>query len=205
MGIKINGEDRVSTINTKDTTIGGIGIQHLASNPDLYQPKLSSNFMFYVTGFENLISSTTGEKLENAEVYLKVSTDSASVPHFSQSVVTIPRGNTTIKMAGKPEFGTEPIVVNDYIGANIMEILESWQHQSYNPRTEKVGLAGDYKKEAYLVEYTPDWQQVRTWKLFGCWIQELSGDSLSYGNNDTIKVSATIQYDYAYPMGPQEA
>jgi hypothetical protein len=77
--------------------------------------------------------------------------------------------------------------------------LEAWQNLSYNVRTQKVGLAGDYKKECYLVEYTPDYQAVRKWVLRGCWISQISEDTFNNEQNSKHTITATIQYDYGYP------
>lgn len=197
--IRLNGVDVNSQINTltaEDSTMPH-GAYHLADNPALYQPQLNNNFEFVVTDLDNLISVGTTDVIPNAQEYLRLAVSAATIPHFTQQVVTIPRGNSTIKAAGKPEFGDEPIVINDYIGANTKDILMSWQNLSYNVETEKVGLMSDYKKDCYLIEYTPDWQKVRQWILKGCWIQGLSEGGYSSDGSDKVQISATIQYDYA--------
>ena len=74
----------------------------------------------------------------------------------------------------------------------------AWQNLSYNVITEKVGLVQDYKKNCTLIEYSPDYQVVRSWTLYGCWISGLSEDDFDSDNgNSARKVSATIQYDHA--------
>ena len=78
-------------------------------------------------------------------------------------------------------------------------ILMNWQKKSGNIKTDKVGLASDYKKTAYLVETTPDGQRVRAFRMYGCWISGLSEDPHSYENSDARAISATITYDYAEP------
>ena len=122
----------------------------------------------------------------------------AAVPHFTQEPISINRGNSQIKFAGKPSFGDTSITVIDYIGANTKDILMSWQNLSYNVQTQKVGLASDYKKDCYLIERTPDGQKVRQWILKGCWISGLSDSPYSYDSSDANKITVTIQYDYAY-------
>jgi hypothetical protein len=73
----------------------------------------------------------------------------------------------------------------------------AWQRKVYNSKTEKVGLASDYKLLGYLTEYTPDYQVVRTWKLIGCWISSLSEDGYSHDNSDKNSITCTIEYDWA--------
>ena len=55
----------------------------------------------------------------------------------------------------------------------------------------------NYKKDCYLMEYTPDMQLIRTWTLKGCWIA-----GLQMGDKRTI--TATIPYDYAIMSLPEE-
>ena len=77
----------------------------------------------------------------------------------------------------------------------------AWQNLSYNVYTEKVGSldvpAQNYKKDAFLIEYTPDYRKVRQWRLYGCWISDLSEDGYDNYSGDAKKVKCTIQYDYA--------
>lgn len=197
--IRLNGVNVPSQTNvlTQDDSTQPHGAYHLADNPNLYQPQMSNNFEFVVTDLDGLVSVGTNNVIANAQEYLRVAVDGASVPHFTQGVVTIPRGNSSIKAAGKPEFGEEPLVINDYIGANTKDILMSWQNLSYNVDTEKVGLMSDYKKDCYLIEYTPDHQKVRQWILKGCWISGISEGGYSFDGSDVVKITATIQYDYA--------
>ena len=197
--IKLNGVNVESQINTltQDDSTNPHGAYHLANNPALYQPQMNNTFEFVVTDLGGLISVGTNNVIENAQEYLRLSVASAAVPHFTQQVGSISRGNSTIKFAGKPEFGDEPIVINDYIGANTKDILMSWQNLSYNVETEKVGLMSDYKKDCYLIEYTPTYQKVRQWILKGCWISGLSEGGYSADGSDKVQISATIQYDYA--------
>jgi hypothetical protein len=102
-----------------------------------------------------------------------------------------------MKFAGTPEFDSGSIELNDYIGAGTKDVLMAWQRKSYDVKTEKVGLASDYKMTAYLLEYTPDYQLVRTWKLYGCWISGLSEGGYNHESNDKHAITATIQYDRA--------
>ena len=127
-----------------------------------------------------------------------ISVNKAFVPHFTISPIELKRGNNTMKFAGTPSFGEGQIALTDFIGAGTKDILYAWQQKAYNVQTEKVGLAEDYKKDAYLLEYTPDYQLVRTWKLKGCWISALSEDDYSHESADKHGINATIQYDKAF-------
>ena len=176
-----------------------IGTYHLADNPNLYEIQRSNNFEFIISDFDNLppAGNLTGDPLTNGQQIIRMSVSGSSVPHFSQEVISVRRGNSVIKFAGVPSFPDGRLIVNDYIGAATKEYLMAWQNLSYNVITEKVGLVQDYKKDCTLVEYSPDYQVVRSWKLYGCWISNIEEDSYDSDANGARRVTATIQYDHA--------
>ena len=63
-----------------------------------------------------------------------------------------------------------------------------------------VGLMSDYKKQATLIEYSPDYKKVREWTLYGCWISGISEDAYNQESGDKHKIRCTIQYDKAVPV-----
>lgn len=203
MAIIINGVSQDSTANTVSSIPHGT--YHMADNPALYEPQRLNNFEFMVTGLGNQIlkagfdESDSNAYMTDPESVIRLSVKSTSVPHFSQSVIEVRRGNSSLKYAGVPSFSSGSIVINDYIGTDAKMALMAWQNQSYNVKTEKVGLASDYKHDCYLLEYTPDFQLVRTWKLYGCWISELSESTFDSESNSVNQITCTIQYDKAMP------
>lgn len=196
MAINLQNADKASTLHIAGDKLG---TYYLTDNPKYYEIQRSNNFVFYVNGLSkqfNIANNTYAA--ENADDIIKISVNKATVPHFTQTAIQVKRGNNTMKFAGVPEFGSGSIDLNDYIGAGTKDVLLAWQNKSYDVRTEKVGLASDYKKDAYLLEYTPDYQLVRTWKLMGCWISGLSEGEYSHDSADKHTITATIEYDKAW-------
>ena len=198
--IRINGVDRPSTLDQVSQISHGAYV--LADNPNLYEIQRTNNFEFIVTDIDNIMragaaGSESNATIDNAQEVLRVSVSSAFVPHFQQETIAIRRGNSVQKFAGVPTFSEGSIQLNDYIGADTKAALMAWQNLSYNVRTEKVGLVTDYKKDAYLVEYTPDYQEVRRWRLHGCWVSNLTETEYNHDNNEKHAITATIQYDRA--------
>ena len=173
------------------------GTYHLADNPALYDPMRNNTFEFVVTGLDKLLrvgadGSEENAYITNAQEVLRLSVDSASIPMFTQEVIPVMRGNSTIK------FASGSLVVNDWIGADSKSALMAWQNLSYNVKTDRVGNAADYKKDCWLIEYTPDYtKQVRQWQLKGCFISGLSEDAYSMSSDGKKTISATIEYDRA--------
>lgn len=183
-----------------------IGTYHLGENPQLYSPQRANNYEFIVTDIDGIlrpgaVAGDTNASFRNAQEILRVSVSQAFVPHFTQETVEIKRGNSTIKFASVPTFSSGSLQFHDFIGANTKEILMAWQNLSYNVYTEKVGSLDvpeqDYKKDAFLIEYTPDYRKVRQWRLHGCWILSLSEDNYDNYSGDKKMLSCTISYDWA--------
>lgn len=201
MSIRLNGVDKESTIHGMSADPHGTYI--LADNPNIYEIQRSNNFELVITGVDNLLKagadgSNASDYIGNVQEVLRLSVSEMFVPHFTQSFIEIKRGNNSIKFAGAlNSWDGGSLSFIDYIGAETKEALMAWQNCSYDIRTEKVGLVTDYKKEAYLTEYTPDYQEVRTWVLHGCWLSKVSEDGYSSEGNDKKKVSVEMQYDRA--------
>lgn len=181
-----------------------IGTYHLADNPQLFEIQRQNNFEFIVTDIDDIqragtIGTESNSKIKNAQEMLRLSVTKAFVPHFKQETVSVKRGNTTLKYAGVPSFDAGSLDFNDFIGADVKSILMAWQNMSYNVDTEKVGALDvtPYKKNCYLIEYTPDYRKVRTWRLYGCWISALSEGEYSSDSGDKHQISCTIEYDRA--------
>lgn len=190
-----------STIATHDTTTSGT--YYLADNPATYEIQRSNNFEFIVTGIKGMLRpGATGTESNayfnlDSQKVIRLSVSKAPIPHFSQSPISVRRGNNELKYAGVPTFSNGQISVVDYIGAATKEVLMAWQNLSYNVNTEKVGLVEDYKKDCYLMEYSPDQQLVRKWILKGCWISSISEGDYDSESNDKKMITATIEYDMA--------
>lgn len=183
-----------------------IGTYHLADNPSLFEVQRNNNFEFIVTDLDGIkqagaIGTESNAYIGNAQEMLRLSVTKSSIPHFSQEVVAIKRGNSTLKYAGVPTFDEGTLEFNDFVGARTKEILMAWQNLSYDVDTEKVGSVSNpntqYKKNCYLVEYTPDYRKIRTWVLYGCWISKLSEGEYSAEDVNKHAISATVQYDHA--------
>lgn len=181
-----------------------IGTYHLSDNPQLYEIQRSNNYEFVVTDIDGImragaIGTEASARFKNAQEILRVSVSKASVPHFQQEVIQVKRGNSTLKYASTPTFPEGQVEFHDFIGADVKSILMAWQNLSYNVKTEKVGSLDvtNYKKDCYLIEYTPDYRKVRTWRLYGCWISNITEGEYSNESGDKKMVQCTIQYDRA--------
>ena len=194
--IRINGVDRESTLHEPANMEHGM--YHMTANKHLYEPQRSTDFEFVITDMNGMGKVSTDQVYgDDAQEILRLAVVRCPIPHFTINALTERRGNSVQKFAGVPEFGEGELTVRDWIGADTKSILMSWQNSAYDVVTDKVGLLDDYKKDCYLVEYTPDRQKVRQWIIYGCWVNAISEDPYDHENSAARVITATIQYDKA--------
>ncbi len=189
-----------------DNTITDISAYHLAVMPDAYETQKSNAAKFIVMGLDNLTDPITGKLIPNASDILKQSIFSFEAPSFQQSPIEVRIGNTSVKTAGTPTFADTSISLHDFVGIETYNVLYAWQAQSFNIKTHRVGIASDYKKTAYMLEYTTDFSKVlRVWKLYGVWVNQLRKDGYDTSSSaNEVKIQCSLSYDWAEPEDPNQ-
>lgn len=189
-----------------------LSAQHISTNLANYEAARSGFFSLIVDNIDNIVrASYTGErsaatdsdKIKQAQEILKLNVVNAPVPHFTLQKHGYRRGNDVVNFAGVPDFQDGEIIVDDVVGVDTKSILMAWQGLAYNVHTRKGGRMKDYKKDCTLVEYTQDFEQVRSWKLYGCWVSAVSEDPFNKEQDGPRKIRATIVYDRAIMEMPQ--
>ena len=203
--------------NYTDGYDASLAAHHIATNLRNYEAARTGFFTFIVDDLDGIVradySGTQSEpadsdRIAKAQEYLKLNVLSASVPHFSITPLEYRRGNEQIKFAGVPTFDSGTIKVEDVVGLDTKSILMAWQALAYDVNTRKGGRMGDwtdadgvlhkgYKKTCTLAEYTQDYQLIRSWTLYGCWISDFSEEDFDKENDAKRTISVTIQYDRA--------
>lgn len=121
-------------------------------------------------------------------------------PEISNSPLEISHGNSKVKVAGQAEFSEGEFVVRDAIEADTEGQLWAWRAKVYDPETDKIGFAADYKRNGTAYQYAPDGSIVRTWKLIGCWPTSFNAGEMNNEDNSLKNISMNISYDKAYPV-----
>lgn len=188
-----------------------IGTYYFSQNPELFEPQRYNTFQFVATGISNLLKpGATAEdanaNLKDTQEILTLSVVKAWMPNVSIEPVTIRRGNMVMKAAGLPSYNDGQIVIRDFIGAQGVSILQAWQKLAFNIDDGLTQKLSNYKKDCYLLQYDVDFSKVvRQWLLKGCWVSSIQQDEFDVENGDAHSVTATIQYDYAKLLLPDEA
>lgn len=188
-----------------------LGTYHIAANLQNYEVARSNFFTFIVSNLDGITRTsydpemgdpTDADRIGNAQEVLKLAVDQMSVPHFDLGVGEIRRGNSVVKYATVPTFSAGTLIVRDYVGLDTKSTLMAWQAQAYDINTDKGGRMINYKKNATLIEYTQDFQEVRRWILYGCFVSGISEDSFDVTADGERKLTVSIQYDRAEMVMP---
>ena len=175
-----------------------LGTYHISTDIQNYETARSNFFSLIIEDLDELLYpefSYNNQNSENEYVtglkygkrtgqeVIKLSINKAFIPHFSLGVIEVKRGNSIVKFADTPTWdGNKTLEFQDFVGLETKTVLMAWQALAYDVMTDTQGRAGDYKldlngqkisrkgykKNCTLVEYTPDFQVVRYWKLIGC-------------------------------------
>ena len=137
-----------------------ISSYHLADDPALYEPSRNHAFQFVLNSKLNtLLAAGVFKKAAADDDYfndvaevIKISVSEASVPHFDLEVVSIKRGNSTVKYAGAPSWGEGSLKLDDFVGARTKDILMAWNALVYDSAADVVHLANNYKFDCTLIE-----------------------------------------------------
>lgn len=185
---------------------------HISENLAAYEAARNSFFVFYVdpTQLTNLYSPDfdpdSGEaKVEDGTRFdgqmasdaIRLNVVKSSVPNFTIEPLEYRRGNDVVKFAGVPSFSAGSITVDDVVGLRTKDMLYAWQYLAYNPITRKGGRMKDYKKTCTLIEYTQDYEQIRYWTLYGCFITSIDEGDFDRENDGKRQMTVSISYDRA--------
>ena len=190
-----------------------LNTRHISTNLANYEAGRTGFFVLEIHGLTNLLKpdypgdpevAGASDRLENAAEYLRLNIIKCPVPHFEISTNTYRRGNDVVHFAGVPTWNGGTIVVDDIVGLDTKSILMSWLYLAYNPHTRKGGRMRDYKKTATLIEYTQDYEPIRTWTLDGIFITKLTEDDFDRENDGKRQISAEFVFDRATVELPDE-
>lgn len=190
-----------------DNTYNGMTARSIGTNLEVYEAARNSFFILEIDNLDNLLhpnytgSITDGNAKflngEKAKEYLRLNVTKCPVPTYSVEVLKYQRGNDVVKFAGVPTFSEGSLTVDDVVGLDTKSILMAWLRNAYDPHTFKGGRMKNYKKNCTLIEYTQDYQAIRTWTLYGCFITGLSEGEFDKESDGKRQITANFVYDYA--------
>lgn len=161
--------------------------QHIGQYKGSFEPQRANNFTFEVD-----IPYANGSNL------IRLALSGAFLPNLESEIFKIDYLNEEVQFAGKPKVaGSGSIKMIDYVDQNTRDAITSWYYQVYNPTNGAVGLASQYKRDAYIITFGPEGSYKRMFKLQGCFPSVVNfGGDLSYSDgNKQVELQITIAYD----------
>lgn len=128
---------------------------------------------------------------------LSLAVEAVKIPSINLQTTELRKGNEAVKVATAPAFDNGDITIKDAIGADIEQEFYAWFCKVYDPDTGLMGLVKDYKKEAKLIQYSPDGSVKRTWHLYGVFPITYDAGQLNYASPDKKMISSTLSVDKA--------
>ena len=164
-----------------------LGVQHMvnSTDPAMWEPQRTNNFEVQICGLDDN---------DSEDILLSVAT--FSPPSTTISPIEVHYHNNSLKVAGKPTTSEATIVVNDYIGLDMQHKLQRWYNKTYDPKTQKIGLASEYKKSGTITEFAPNGTLPRSWTLKGVWMSDFKLGEYDQQGNAIRQLTATLQVDY---------
>lgn len=164
-----------------------------ASNQGLLMPKLKYRFRVI---FENFGVSTPRSELTKQVVDFQ-----RPSPTFEEIPIHV--YNSLVKLAGKPSW--EPVTCNlrdDASGAVAKLVGEQLQKQFDFMEQASASSGVDYKFTTRLEmldggngAHEP--QVLETWEMYGCYLKNVSYDSVSYSESAPVQLGLSIVFDNA--------
>jgi hypothetical protein len=164
---------------------GGPIVLHDTINKYKFEPQRTNHFEVYIPDLGDNFA---------------LAVNTFSLPNITNDPIEIAHGNSRRKYAGQTAFGgAETLEVTDYIGLDVEAIVNNWRLKVYDPQTDMMGLAADYKKNGTVTEYAPDGERLRVWNIHGMWPSGVAfGDTLSMDGSEVKKITLTIAYDRGF-------
>ena len=203
-----------------------LGTYHISSSLQNYEVSRSNFFTVLFDDLDDLLYtefSYTGENAANQYVtrtggrsgqeVIKLSVNTMFVPHFSNNPIEVRRGNSSVKFADVPTWQAGALTAQDFVGLQTKDVLMAWQALVYDVNSDTQGRAGDwvdadgvahkgYKRHCTLVEYTPDFEQVRYWDLIGCWPSNISEANFEVAGTGGRELTFQLEFDRAIMHRP---
>lgn len=166
-------------------------------NDPLLHPDVDPNNIDWSQSAEDKAKNSDFYNPDQTYDYIRLNVTKASVPNFTVEVKEYRRGNDVIKFAGVPTFAEGSLTVDDVVGLHTKDLLYAWLYKAYNPISRAGGRMVDYKKNCTLMEYTQDYQLIRTWDLQGCFITGITEGEFDRESDDKRSLQVAISYDRA--------
>lgn len=180
----------VSSLTRFTVPLGG---NQSATTQGLLMPKLQYRFRILFDNF-----GVTNPKTELTKQIV-----SFNRPQVQMEPVEIPVYNSRVYIAGRPQWQAVQCVLRDDAGGNVTRLVgEQLQKQYDFMEQASASSAIDYKFITTVemldgANGNTEPTVLETWQLYGCFLNDVNYNELSYGENNPVTITMSIRYDNA--------
>lgn len=157
---------------------------HLAAEAGSFEPQRVHNFS---------VEIPLGQKDKDV---INLSVSSFKLPKMENEIVTLAFQNGEVYIAGKAKTSGGSIVVKDFVDQDTLGAIMRWRNLVFSSKTDKIGLAKNYKKTVFVVLTGPNGDGVRMCKLSGVFPPaDPDFTDLSMSNNGIVELTLTLSCD----------
>ena len=178
--------------------ISNFGVPVNGNDGTTLMPKLQ--YRFRVT-FSKLGSATGEGSTKKAELTQNVI--SVSRPNMSHEEIVVDSYNSKTYLAGKHTWEPVTLVFRDDMNSHVIKAIGEQLNKQVDHGDQSSSVAGEgYKFEVNIETLdgsnTPSNTNIfDTWKLKGCFIQNVQYGELNYGTSEMVQVTLQLRYDTA--------
>ena len=166
----------------------GMGANFIASPAGGFEPTRTFNWLF-----EAHLPSFDDQEL------IALSLETGFVPDESNEEIEVFYMNERVYVAGKALYNQGTLSLKDWVDRDTYGAIYRWRRLTYNPDTGQIGYARDYKLNARMLLLGPDGTNIKSWLMWGTWVQSVNQVPLDMAASDIVKVECVLRYDKAYP------
>ncbi len=162
-------------------------VRNIAAAGGGYEPQRVNNWTIQIDG--------SGIPNWNDQV-IELSLGTFDPPSDTIEPLEIPYANENRKVAGRVTRDNVTLMVRDYVEQQVYEMLKSWQELVFDPTTNRIGWARDYKKSATLNQFDPEGGVIRQLVAEGVWPSKVSMNTLDQAGNDQVQITVDLVVDF---------
>jgi len=160
----------------------------------LLMPKLQFRFRVFFTKFG--VTQPTTELTKQIVSFNR--------PQVQMEPIEIPVYNSRVYIAGRPQWQAVQCVLRDDAGGNVTTLVgEQLQKQYDFMEQASASSAIDYKFTTIVQMLDGNNGEgvdpgiLETWELYGCFLNDVNYNELTYAENNPVTITMSIRYDNA--------
>lgn len=168
---------------------------HIAAQDGGFEPQRQNNGLLFIEGLQIF-----GDSFFQGNSVVTLAIESFPFPKQRNDPIELPFLNQTRKVAGQGMIDDVELVVRDFVDQPVLTTLQNWRNAVYDPISGRIGLAKNYKREAFAHWISPDGGSSRAYKLEGVWPILVDPGDADMNSSEKVLINVQLSVDKAYPV-----